>query len=215
MRKFWPLPPPIATKGLRENGIARPSVAGLYRHNLTKGNAVSRTSAMIMAAGFGLTAALSAAGAPKPAASPAVVQGLLDCRKLPDNTERLACYDKAAAAIESATASGDLVTIDREQRRAARRQAFGFALPTLSFLDRGEKGEEADRLTATVASASQDGLGDWVVSLDNGAVWAQTEPEPLARRPHPGSTVVISKGLLGSFFMTVDGQGAGKARRQS
>ena len=156
-----------------------------------------------------------AVAAPKPVASPAVVQGLLDCRNVADNAARLACYDKAAAAMESATASGDLVAIDREQRRAARRQAFGFSLPTLSFLDRGEKGGEADRITATLASASQDPYGKWVVRLDDGAVWAQVEPETLARRPRPGATVVISRGLMGSFFMTIDGQPAGKAKRQS
>jgi len=174
---------------------------------------VPQKSAMILAAALALAG--GAVAAPKPVASSAVVQGLLDCRNVADNTTRLACYDKAAAAMESATASGDLVTLDREQRRAARRQAFGFTLPTLSFLDRGEKVVEADKLTATIASASQDALGDWVVRLDDGAVWAQTEPEPLARRPRPGATVVISKGMLGSFFMTIDGQPAGKAKRQS
>ncbi|HXV01767.1 MAG TPA: hypothetical protein VG166_14835 [Caulobacteraceae bacterium] len=157
-------------------------------------------------------AALPAAAA-KEAASPKVIQSLLDCRKLGDNTERLACYDRAAAEVQSATTSGDLVSIDREQRRAARRQAFGFTLPTLGFLDRGEKG--ADRLTAQVAEATQDPYGKWVIRLDDGAVWVQTEPEGLARRPRKGSTVVLSRGALGGYFMTIDGQGAGKAKRES
>ena len=144
---------------------------------------------------------------------PTVVQHLLDCRKVAADAERLACYDKEAAAMESATASGDLVSIDRQQRRAARRQAFGFTLPSLGFLDRGEKEGEADRIQATVAEVSQDPYGKWVVKLDDGALWTQTEPETLGRRPHKGSTVVISKGMMGSFFMIIDGQGAGKAKR--
>jgi len=153
--------------------------------------------------------------APAPVASPHVVQSLLDCRKLTDAAARLACFDKAAAAMDAATSSGDLVSIDREQRKAARRQAFGFTLPTLSFLEHGEKGEGADQLTATVADANQDSTGRWVVRLEGGAIWIQSEPEPLGRDPHKGSTVVISKGMLGSFFMTIDGQGAGKAKRES
>jgi hypothetical protein len=155
------------------------------------------------------------AAAPGPIASPAVVQSVLDCRKVADNAERLACFDKATATMEHATASGDLVSIDREQRRAARRQAFGFALPSLSFLDRGEKTEEADNLTAIVAAADEDPFGKWVVRLDGGAVWTQIDVSPLARRPHKGSVVKISKGALGGFFMTIDGEGAGKARRVS
>jgi hypothetical protein len=163
-----------------------------------------------------LTVATFAGGAgPKPIASPAVVQSLLDCRKQADNAERLACYDKAAAAMESATASGDLVSIDREQRRAARRQAFGFTLPSLSFLERGEKPEEADRITATVARANLDANGKWIIQLEDGAVWRQTEVQDLGREPRKGSKVVITKGLMGGYFLTIDGQGAGKARRES
>src|SRR5258708_24459978 len=106
-----------------------------------------------------------------PLASPTVVQSLLDCRKLTDNAERLACYDKTAAAMETATANGDLVAIDREQRRAARRQAFAFTFPTLSFLERGAKAEEANRVTATVADANLDSFSKWVIRLEDLAAW--------------------------------------------
>jgi hypothetical protein len=163
-----------------------------------------------------LAAAVAIGGAaPKPVASPAVVQNLLDCRKLTDGAERLACYDKAAAAVASATTSGDLVALDREQRRAARRQAFGFILPSLSFLERGEKVEEANHISAIAANAGLNPLGEWVITLDDGAVWRQIEPIELGRRPHKGSKVVITKGVLGAFFMTIDGEGAGKAKRES
>jgi hypothetical protein len=144
---------------------------------------------------------------------PPVVQHLLDCRKLSGDAERLACYDKAAAAMESATASGDLVSIDREQRRAARRQAFGFILPTLSFLERGEKEGELNHISATARSAYRNSEGKWTVQLEDGAVWQQYQAEDLGRTPHQGSKVDISRGLMGSFFMTIDGQGAGKAKR--
>jgi hypothetical protein len=166
--------------------------------------------------------ALSLAAAPavafaaprgKEVGQPAVVQHLLDCRKLASDVERLACYDKAAAAMESATASGDLVSIDREQRRAARRQAFGFTLPTLSFLERGEKEGEANHITATVKNAYRGAEGEWIVELADGAIWRQSEAQELGRTPRPGSKVEISRGMLGSFFMTIDGQGAGKAKR--
>jgi hypothetical protein len=143
------------------------------------------------------------------------MQGLLDCRKVTDDAARLACFDKAAAAVDAAASSGDLVSIDREQRKAARRQAFGFTLPTLGFLEHGEKGEGADRITATVAEAHEDGNGRWVVRLEDGAVWVQSEAQMLGRTPRKGSTAVITKGVMGSFFMTVDGQGLGRAKRES
>jgi hypothetical protein len=175
-----------------------------------------RTQSILVIAGLTLgVSASTALAAAKPVASPTVVQALLDCGKIADNAQRLACYDKASAAIKNATASGDLVSIDREQRRAARRQAFGFTLPSLSFLDHGEAEGAASRVTAMVVEANLDPTDRWVLRLDDGAVWTQTDPEQIGRRPHKGSVVVIGRGAMGGFFMTIDGQGAGKAKRLS
>jgi hypothetical protein len=179
------------------------------------GGEMNRFLTMIAAAVVLLPDAALAARRAESAANPAVVDSLLKCRQVADGAERLACYDKAAAALEKATASGDLVALDRAQRKAAHRQAFGFILPSLSFLERGEKTEELNHLTATAADVGRNQLGQWVITLDDGAVWRQTEEVELGRRPHKGSKVEISKGLLGSFFMTIDGQGAGKAKRES
>ena len=159
------------------------------------------------------TIAGPAMGAPKPGEAPAVLQSLLDCRTVTPDAARLACYDKAAAAVQSATTSGDLVSLDRQQRRAARRQAFGFSLPSFSFLDRGEKPGGLSHITATATSVGRNALGLWVVHLDDGSTWEQTESVELGRSPRAGSKVSISKGMLGSFFMTIDGEGAGRARR--
>ncbi len=142
-----------------------------------------------------------------------VVQAVLDCRKIEDGTARLACYDKAVAGVEQAEASGDLVTVDRAQRRAARHQAFGLYLPTLSFLDRGEKPEEVDRMTVTIDGASQSAYGKWTIRLDDGAVWRQIDDNPVDPPPHHGSTAVIRRGVLGSFTMKIDGQSAIKVHR--
>jgi hypothetical protein len=192
--------------------------SGLYGDVRGEKPMMSRTGSLRIAA-VALVAAAAlptmTSAAKPPIASPKVLQSVLDCRKVSDNAERLACYDQAAAAMESATSNGDLVAIDREQRRAARRNAFGFSLPSLAFLERGEKGDEANHLTAVIAEASQDPYGKWVIKLDDGAVWRQTEPEALANRPRKGSKVVLSRGALGGYFMTIDGQGAGKAKRES
>jgi hypothetical protein len=162
--------------------------------------------AVIVAAG----AAAAAVQGPAPA-----LQSVLDCRKITDGPDRLACFDKAVAAMEQAEASGDLVTVDREQRRTARHQAFGLALPSLAFLDRGEKPDEVNHITDKVASASQDPYGKWTLRLDTGAVWRQIDDNEVVRPPHAGSTVEIRRGVLGSFTIKVDGQFPFKASRVS
>jgi hypothetical protein len=145
----------------------------------------------------------------------AVVQEVLDCRKLTDSAQRLACYDKAVDGMAQADAKGDLVTVDREQRREVRKQAFGLSMPSLAIFDRGEKPEEVNRITAVVASASKGANDWWTITLDDGAVWRQIADGELLRDPHKGSTVTIRKASLGSYFMNVDGQSAIRVHREN
>lgn len=142
-----------------------------------------------------------------------VFQGLLDCKAKTNDAERLACFDAATASLGEAEKKGDIVVVDREMAKAARRQAFGFSLPSLDMFKNSEKPEEADRLTAPVATAYQGGDGKWVWELEGGAVWAQTDNERVNRAPKKGSTVEIRKASMGGFFLNSDGQRAVRARR--
>ena len=154
--------------------------------------------------------AADAASRPAPTNAP-VVQAVVDCRKIEDQAQRLACYDASVDALTRAQATGDLVTLDRKQRQAVRKQAFGFTLPTLSMFDTGEK--EVDSIDETLASASQGAGGRWVFRMEDGAVWRQIDDEFLSRRPHQGSSVVIRKAMLGSYMLSVDGQPGVRAHR--
>jgi hypothetical protein len=168
--------------------------------------------AAIMSAG-------SLAAAPPPAGLAAstraqVLQSLSDCRKLTDNTARLACYDTAAAGLEQAEAKGDIVVVDREQARKVRRQAFGFTLPSLAMFDKGEKQEDIDNTTGTVAAARQNGARKWVIKLEDGAVWTQVDATELFADPKAGDPVRIKKASLGSYLMVVGKNGAIRAHRE-
>ncbi len=166
----------------------------------------------IMAAGM-------SAAAPPPAGLSAnsraqVLQSLSDCRKLTDNTARLACYDTAAAGLEQAEAKGDIVVVDREQARKVRRQAFGFSLPSLDMFEEGEKQEDIDNTSGTVAYARQNGARKWVITLEDGAVWTQVDATELFVDPKVGDTVRIKKASLGSYLMVIGKNGAIRAHRE-
>lgn len=157
---------------------------------------------------FVIAAAANPALAAPPAAQKraAVLQGLADCRKLTDGAERLACYDKAAALLDEAETKGDIVVADRAQVREVRRQAFGFILPSLNVFDHpGDKPEEADRLTAKVESAVQQGDGKWIIRLEGGQVWRQIDTDELTRYPKAGGTVTISRAMMGSYKLSTGG----------
>lgn len=174
-------------------------------------SARSRTPMLALGAALVLALPSFAAGpAPKRAG---VYQKMLDCRAISDSAARLACYDGAAAQFEQAETTGQVVVVDRAQMREVRRQVFGFNVPSMSLFSRGEREEEIRSLSSTVTAARQDPYGKWVITIEGGAVWKQTEVVELVRRPKPGSKVEIKSGTLGSYFMKVDGQKAIKVER--
>ena len=144
---------------------------------------------------------------------PAIFKGLMDCKAMTDPSERLACYDAAVGALDSAEQKGDIVVVDREQAKAVRRQAFGFSLPSLAMFERGEKPEELNEVSLAVERAYRSGEGKWTFELEGGAVWTQNDSETLFREPKKGSKVEIRKASMGGYFMNVDGQRAIRARR--
>ncbi|TAJ69190.1 MAG: hypothetical protein EPO51_24475 [Phenylobacterium sp.] len=150
---------------------------------------------------------------PKPEARSAMLQKLVDCRKLTDESARLACYDQATVALDQAEAKGDIVVVDREQARKVRRQAFGFSVPSITLFERGESKEELENTTGVVAVARINGAGKWVIKLEDGAVWTQVDANELFRDPKPGMPVKIRQASMGSFLMTVDNTRAFRARR--
>ena len=164
-------------------------------------------------AGLALSTSSGAAAGPSKTERAAIMQKLMDCKGVTDNAARLACYDETAAVFDQAEAKGDIVVVDREQARKVRRQAFGFSLPSISMFEKGEAKEEIDSFDGVVAAARQNGAGAWVIKLEDGAVWAQNQPEELFKTPKPGMKVKIRKAALGSYQMSVDNGGGFKAHR--
>jgi hypothetical protein len=168
--------------------------------------------------------ALASAAAGKdsaPAPRAAALQRVIDCRSIADSTQRLACYDTGVAAMEAAENKKDIVVVDREQVHKARTSLFGFALPSLDIFDghradstKDDKdADDIQEVTSTVKSARQDRDGMWVVTLEDGAIWHQTEGV-VALGPRPGNTIIIKRGALGSYVMRIGKQPGVKARRE-
>ncbi len=172
-------------------------------------NGVAAAVAAVLAIG----GAAALAQTPPPARAE-ILRRLLDCRKVADNAERLACYDAQAGVFDQAEAKGDVVVVDREQARTVRRQAFGFQLPSMALFERGEKIEDVENVASTVKSARRNSEGKWLVTLEDGSVWAQIDTERVPRDPKAGMEVKIRRAAVGSYLMNLGGQRAVRARRQ-
>jgi hypothetical protein len=143
----------------------------------------------------------------------AVLQRLLDCRKVEGEQARLACYDAAAGVLDQAEAKGDVVVVDREQARTVRRQGFGFNLPSLSLFERGEKTEDVDRVALKVTSARRDGNGRWTIGVEGGQVWRQIDTGDFTVNPKPGMTATVRKAMMGSYIMSIGGRAGVRVHR--
>ena len=163
---------------------------------------------------FAFAVAATGAQAADPASPPPqAVQAAIGCRKIADNAQRLACYDKAVDVLGKALDQGQVVAVDHAQVQAVRRQSFGFTLPSLSFLDRGARPEEINEVVLTVDSAHQTPDGKWVIGLEGGQIWRQIDTGAFSRDPKPGAKATIKKAMLGSYMMMIGGHAAVRVHR--
>lgn len=173
-----------------------------------------RTLSLIMLAA--LLGGAAGAGESPPAGA---LDTLLACRGIGEDAARLACFDRAASSLAAAQAGGSVVVVDRARVEAARRQAFGFSIPSLADILPAARADAAEtrvlkQVEAEVVAARLGRDGKWLLSLNDGSVWRQTDTESVLRPPRAGSRVVIKSAALGSYLLSVDGQRSVRARRE-
>jgi hypothetical protein len=166
---------------------------------------------------FAVLQSVPAFGAEEPIKIPAQVSALQTCRAKADAAERLACYDKAVDVLSAATASREIVVIDRAEVKTTRKGLFGFSLPKIGFLSgrAGDKEDERDEseLTSTVTSSRQFNREYWRITLADGAIWETTSTSRGFDDPKPGASVTVERGSLGAYWLTVGKRGRVQARR--
>jgi hypothetical protein len=158
---------------------------------------------------FALLLAL-AAPATTPAATRApILSAAIACRAERDDARRLACYDRTLAALDEAERRKDVVIVDQTQIRETKKALFGVRLPRSPVFG----GPDIEELHSTLREAQVTGNGPFVFVLADGARWLQVDDAPVAGRPRVGDAVVIRRGVLGSFKLTVGTRPAVKVRR--
>lgn len=163
-----------------------------------------------------LMVATSALADPKDGRS-SLVAAAAQCTTIAQAAERLACYDKAVNALLSAEQKREVVVIDRAQVRQTRKALFGLNLPNFGLFGDATDRNSPDAVTqieTTLTKAEMNG-GAWLFILADGARWRQTDDNILGGRPRVGDKVVIRRGALGSFKLSLAGQPAIKVRREN
>lgn len=160
--------------------------------------------------------ALAQRGQNAPPARPQSFEAVVRCRAITEDAARLVCFDTAVAALQQAQERREVVMVDRQQVREGRRRLFGLTLPRIPIFGGGDDDDDEDAvrtMEGTVSAATQDGLGHWAVTLQDGALWSQVDNNRLAVAPRAGQRVVINRGAMGSYMMRINNQPGIRVRR--
>ena len=165
------------------------------------------------ALGLGMVSAASAQQADAER-RPEILSRLVACRAITETTGRLACYDAAAAALDTAEREGEVVVVDRVQVTEARRQLFGFDMPSMPGLfERNARVETIDSVETTLTRASMGGQG-WVFTLADGSVWRSVDTNTPRFNDRAGQAVRVRRAAMGSYLMSIGGSPGIRVRRQ-
>src|SRR5688500_16536432 len=105
--------------------------------------------AIFVSVNCALLLASTASAAPSKTPESPLIREIAACKQQVDDAARLACYDKTAAALTDATASGAVMVVEREDVRKTRRSLFGFSLPKLPFFSGDDsQDDKQDELTS-------------------------------------------------------------------
>lgn len=169
-----------------------------------------------------LTAALAAGLIAIPAAAQEeagradrLVDALARCRTIAEPANRLPCLDAAADAILAARAKREVVVIDREGVRQAKRSLFGFSLPKIRLFGRGNESEDVEpevkSIDSKITAVAMVQRTLWSFRLADGSQWQATEE--MRFPPRVDDPIRIEAGILGSYRATIRDRGAGKVKR--
>jgi hypothetical protein len=146
-------------------------------------------------AALAVVAALAAHSAK---ADPAAPKSALECRAITDFDLRGQCWD-----------SLDRLGLNDAKTANKRNFGLGFNGPSEAAIkpkkEPKPKAETADveQLDLTLASVADTALGRLLLVSTDGAIWEQTDSDPVGSRPRKGDVVKVSKGFLGGYMCQV------------
>lgn len=165
-------------------------------------------SCILLAAGCLATLGEGPAAAQSPDYQP-TIRAMRNCAKIVEVESRAACYDRTIAAAPADAAEGASPAVKAESpspKPPTTTQPGGFGSESLPSRSAEEERRPAD-FTITVNSARERVPGIYLLNLQDGSQWQMVDPAPPSYDPpRQGSTIVISRGALGSFYLNYQRQ---------
>lgn len=163
---------------------------------------VMRIAAATLA--LAIASGASAQGRELPHMTPKIFTDVTDCRKIADAAQRLACFDRTVATLDTAQRSKDVYIADKATMAETRRGLFGFNLPRVRIFGDDDLGSDVKSIESTIRAVTP-GQRGYIFILEDGAKWAQTDGAYMDR-PKPGSKIRIRRAALGSYMASIAGR---------
>ena len=127
----------------------------------------------------------------------------MTCRAIVDPAARVECYDQivdAASSIAAPSAPESSTADPEEHQQLAPQDRFGLSEAEARRQAGLElKKDDLDLIEAKITHIARTGYDKFVVTLDNGQTWRQTDTKKLRLRH--GDAVRISSAAFGSFLL--------------
>jgi len=124
-----------------------------------------------------------------PGYSQAAPSSFEQCAAIPDEVERLACYDEVATAKVP-----DTVAAMQQAKKEQQIKMFGLVTPG--------PGQALDELDITFVSIRKNGIGKLVLTTEDGQVWKQTGTKKVFYPSQVSGQ--IRKGMMGAYYFRPD-----------
>lgn len=172
-----------------------------------------RNRILIVATALAMASPVHAKEKPKTSGAPQVT-AIDRCRAIADQAQRLACYDAAAQALVNATNSGEVAVVNRGEVRKARESLFGYDAPKIPFFSGDTSmNEERNELQSTITEVKKLYNGYYRVVIADNAIWQTADTNVSFDPPQPGQKITIVRGMLGNYWLRINGQVGVRGKR--
>jgi hypothetical protein len=168
---------------------------------------------------IGIAAGVFAAGMSGNAVAQNLMPGLLGCKNIDDDSDRLACFDGLVSGFDSpaaVAAASNAEAVPSESQTVAPEpvltavESFGAGDLVATQEKAGEERKKIKSLTASVIDIARNKRGQYIIILDNGQIWRQIRADTNKLRvPSAGAegmSVVIKRKSLGAHALYLNGE---------
>lgn len=162
--------------------------------------------------------ALLLCAATSPSQAESISDALKDCGRQQNSLKRLVCYDKVVQSLDRYTGLDELMhvpaplpaqgstrpsTAGAPYKPQPRVESAAPSSPSSDFgMENRPKNNAIDKLYASIVGIKKSARKRYVLTLDNGQVWNQTDNETLMLKE--GQMIYVERGALGAFYLSKD-----------